>query len=1300
MVKKTSKERVNTTEQRYALDVWSGDALAELMVERGSRANPYWSLSGVASEKVSQIIPSLSRALARKSMLLLTLDPLGAHSTARTFSEVIDAYVEEVSRREGLSDKVEELIEWMHSSSRGELSAHDREVMITDTLSRLWVALNEDMPAVLVVFNPSRLASQVMHHLSYLIRYYFYDPVASLSPDSSSQFEKGHGIVAVVSEGREQLDVDPSIRPFDVDVSRHFENEVREYLTRPEVIRTLLQTTRGDMGRLEELVSEFGSDVHHLWARRVSRLEQEQQDAMRLLSAAGDMVDMNLLHAALMEREQGGSFGMHLKMLSEQGYVQRVVQMGSVRVGLADLTLGEHLMQELDAGTRQSLHEALYRAALQVSEHSESVDVYFVSRHALLAGAIDVALEYGVRAARQLFKQGALEEATDLLEELLEHAEHDVLRAELHAMSVDAWSRLGRWRKALRHCGYLKRHVAGERGRIELQLRTATLLVKLGRYETAAKLLDEGITCFEQGDVACDVGARLATERGEAAFKLGDYQEAAKSATKALEILELADKNGHMQQIALQKARLNARNLLGKVYILLAEHDKALTIFDENLSEARAQRWPGEAARAEGNIGVVAMQRFDYEEAISRLERVLAFSQHSPLVSRAICLLNLAVIHHYRFEFKQALEHTLEALRVSRQNEEDSVYSTSLGNLALLYKDMGDLNRAEQAVEALIDDRSPVRNSFISPHFRGIVAAIAYERENYGKVVKILAPFVEESKGDTVINAGLSEVFRLAMAYCEQGDMSAARQLLSCIEIPKGREEPRVEVMRTIVESRIAVCEHRFAEAEEGFTRASSLASRTGILADGIRAEFLRISLSVKQEQTSEAQYACEKLLAELTTHAEHMPESMRNQFFALPLHRKVVGLARQLKAEIPAMMKRYIGDESDSPIAEGQREHDAAWQAWRQKYSEIVGETPRLLQLFRIMDKVAASNTPVLLLGESGTGKELFAEAIHRQSDRAQGPLIKVNCAAFVESLLMSELFGHEKGAFTGAVSQKIGRFEMADGGTIFLDEIADISPQTQVALLRVLQEGEIERVGGSGVVPVDVRIVCATNKDLEQMVQEGSFRLDLYYRLKGMVLELPALRERREDIPRLAEALASKVGQYQFSRKVMERLVAYSWPGNVRELQNFVRSVLLFVDGQRVEEQHIAQFDDFFAGGSLDETEVGDIVSDWLSQREGTLDEGSLVTESEVEEVEENVSMVQCADPEQALVQQIVSEGKSLQDIKKRLEIECIRHALIETQGNVTQAARLLQMKRPRLSQIVNSSEDLSDLKDDLIS
>ncbi|MCU7812882.1 MAG: nif-specific transcriptional activator NifA [Candidatus Thiodiazotropha sp. (ex Notomyrtea botanica)] len=225
--------------------------------------------------------------------------------------------------------------------------------------------------------------------------------------------------------------------------------------------------------------------------------------------------------------------------------------------------------------------------------------------------------------------------------------------------------------------------------------------------------------------------------------------------------------------------------------------------------------------------------------------------------------------------------------------------------------------------------------------------------------------------------------------------------------------------------------------------------------------------------------------------------------------------------------------------------------------FSNMVGHTRTMRLVFDQVRQVAKWNTTVLVRGESGTGKELIANAIHYNSPRANGPFIKLNCAALPDTLLESELFGHEKGAFTGAVNQRKGRFEQAHGGTIFLDEIGEITPAFQAKLLRVLQEGEFERVGGSKTLVVDVRVVAATNKDLESEVQAGSFREDLYYRLNVMPIKMPPLRERQEDISDLARFLVSKIAKSQGRKLEIDDgaiglLMRYEWPGNVRELEN----------------------------------------------------------------------------------------------------------------------------------------------------
>ena len=229
-----------------------------------------------------------------------------------------------------------------------------------------------------------------------------------------------------------------------------------------------------------------------------------------------------------------------------------------------------------------------------------------------------------------------------------------------------------------------------------------------------------------------------------------------------------------------------------------------------------------------------------------------------------------------------------------------------------------------------------------------------------------------------------------------------------------------------------------------------------------------------------------------------------------------------------------------------------------------------RSLQILTQVSRVAPTDSTVLILGETGTGKELIARAIHNRSKRAGHAFIRVNCAAISPSLIASELFGHEKGSFTGALQRHLGRFESADGGTIFLDEVGDLPPETQVALLRVLQEREFERVGGSQTVSVDVRVLAATNRDLSTAVAEDTFRQDLFYRLNVFPIRIPALRERVDDIPLLVGYLidryAQKAGKKirNINKETLDLFQAYDWPGNIRELQNVIERAVILCDGE----------------------------------------------------------------------------------------------------------------------------------------
>ena len=246
-------------------------------------------------------------------------------------------------------------------------------------------------------------------------------------------------------------------------------------------------------------------------------------------------------------------------------------------------------------------------------------------------------------------------------------------------------------------------------------------------------------------------------------------------------------------------------------------------------------------------------------------------------------------------------------------------------------------------------------------------------------------------------------------------------------------------------------------------------------------------------------------------------------------------------------------------------------------RFENIIGQDPKMFEIYQKIEDIATTKATVLITGESGTGKELIAEAVHCKSSRKDMPLVMINCAALTETLINSELFGHEKGAFTGAVRQKKGHFEIADGGTILLDEIGDIPVTTQVSLLRVLELGTFKRVGGTRTIKVDTRVICSTNKDLSKAVQEKLFREDLFYRINVISLHIPPLRERKSDIPLLADHFLKKYSTEvekdvpRVSKAAMDLLIRYDWPGNVRELANIIENAVIFAKGKEIAPENL---------------------------------------------------------------------------------------------------------------------------------
>jgi two-component system, NtrC family, response regulator AtoC len=352
---------------------------------------------------------------------------------------------------------------------------------------------------------------------------------------------------------------------------------------------------------------------------------------------------------------------------------------------------------------------------------------------------------------------------------------------------------------------------------------------------------------------------------------------------------------------------------------------------------------------------------------------------------------------------------------------------------------------------------------------------------------------------------------------------------------------------------------------------------------------------------------------------------------------------------------KPFEQDDLKKVIAKAARAHDLERQNLHAVLNDgdrppLVGEAPTMRAIYEMVARVADSPSTVLITGESGTGKELIAKALHRGSSRRDKPLIKVNCAAIPKDLVESELFGYERGAFTGAVGSKPGRFELADGGTLFLDEIGEVPVEMQVKLLRAIQEQEFERVGGIRTLNVDVRLIAATNRDLKQLIAEGKFREDLYYRLAVVPIALPALRERREDVPLLVRHFIEKYDQ-RLGKKVegiedeaLQLLMSYSWPGNIRELENLMERSVLFADGPLI---------------------LASALPDSLREK-GPATAVPIAAVGPLGAI---------AAPSGASMKEIVRQAQA------ELEKELITRALEETGGNVTRAAKRLQISRKSL-------------------
>ncbi len=683
-------------------------------------------------------------------------------------------------------------------------------------------------------------------------------------------------------------------------------------------------------------------------------------------------------------------------------------------------------------------------------------------------------------------------------------------------------------------------------------------------------------------------------------------------------------------------ARALALHVQGKVAYWRADYAAARLGFDAALAavspEERRLR-----ATIRHNIGLIDLKQGHYDDACRVLELAFAdFDTHGDEFQVAVCLHNLAVAYEYAQRYRlvgPALERAIDL------HDRFGTTQSALGaitTLADFYMAVGELWRARRLLDHAIGRADGV--------------GLAYE----GAFARLKLAEVHRLEGATVRARQLAEEARDSFTRSGHQDELAEVGLLlgllgdhAAFDAAIERGSPELRLRATV--ARGVALRGELGAAALAASALESLGQRPA----AIQANQALVQAFESRGRLADAQHHHDRARQQLESLRDQVPTESLENFDSLSwvsavrswhpapaTSEPVTSLGR--RPETVASMVAPVAA-APSVTAVPSNSHST--------HPSVIGNSLAIARVLDMVARVAPSDAPVLIAGESGTGKELIAEALWRGSRRNAKPFIRVNAAAFAESLLESELFGHEKGAFTGAVVRKLGAFEQANGGTLFLDEIGDISPKTQVSLLRVLQSGEIRRVGGTEAIHVNVRVITATHRDLDAMVAAGNFRLDLVYRIRGVQLTLPPLRDRLCDLDALCSHILGRLGSAEGRRVTLSPdaralLAAHRWPGNVRELENVLRSAYFFAQNGVITAADLTTFTTLKVHASVP-SEFDDIVSD--------------------------------VDPSG----DVFPGAFDLNEAKRQLEIRCIERAFEQAGGNISKAAQLLGLKRPRLSQ-----------------
>ena len=1012
--------------------------------------------------------------------------------------------------------------------------------------------------------------------------------------------------------------------------------DVAAWLASDEVVDRVIAVTGGAPDRIRLLLDTLPEDLDAMAHRHLLDLPDEATAVLQALVVADGLLSgADLLTVCgLTEMDVARALG----QLRRGNLVERN-ERGRLR--LCEHVPRDWLTGRITAERRVTLHRAVgENLASRWALDRDDALLIDAARHFIVAGERDRAVAYGLQAGAVLKSRMSFHAARALYQELLTLGPEPGTEQTIRLRLAESASAAGREEEA--------------RTEIERVLSSCDpgedllpLLVRLGELQSATGQLDAAIETLQRA-LSAETAARHAAQSRHAGAVLAETLRLRGDLPRAEELCQ------ELLLTATQELRAEVLVTLGNVHLTQGRTAAARRSYEQAV--AASSDGAGSAqARAQLNLGLIALREARYTAAVQKLQESLGLCElRGEFFGAALAHLNLGVAYEFLERYALAERFYLRAIDLFARLGRTRILANALVSLADLYIVFGSPRRGQRLLRRAL----PLATQ------GGMTRVAALARQKMGLAETELCRFSRAlpwfaEAAEALRDAGAEADLAWTLAYHARAALLAGRRdvVARCLEeltdvMPDPAHEASaigllVEAAALLEDGQPREAAIVAADADEVFAQLAQRAWR-------VEAQLLIGRCREASGDTTGAKLAWEGAAELLGDLKEMVPLAGRERFLRRPAFRALSDALARTDARIE---EPTGSDLEPAPLAGPVPEAHPLVKG-------LIGSSPSIRKALEMVDRVALSGAPVVLLGESGTGKELVAEAIHRLSERSGKPFVRVNSAAFAETLLESELFGHEKGAFTGAMARREGKFELADGGTLFLDEIGDISPKTQVSLLRVLQEGELVRVGGSKPVRVDVRLICATNRDLSAMVREGRFRLDLYYRIRGFTLELPALRDRDGDVALLANHFLLEQSRgpasLRLSAAALRLLESHPWPGNVRELENVLHSASLFAEDGVVQAEHVERF--------LETTQdVCAAPLPALARQDGV-----------------------SGDAASAAGDAITFDAEfSLDEARRQMEVRYIMLALEQTDGNITKAAELLKMTRPRLSQKIKEYE-----------